>query len=1307
MIALQETNLVPLLEKAKELEKKYEWLQAEEVYQRASDIAVKHDDLENIAQLYDKRGFCFFKAAFQAETNNQFKEKVKVAIQTYQQAINFLENGTNKNTLVEINNLKAKIAYAKSWFEFEPPKKKIFIDEWWQLKSKILKQLEKKGDQLAIAKTCNDIIENSFDFYYYMGTNTNESNIIRQELISLGEKAIKILKKLDNSYELARAYCWTSWYYLFANQYSEKDENIQKGSYYSKIAVETSQKTDDVTLIGWCYHSRALALQLSENKIVSALELFKKQSSLARISKDKYLLGIAQFWRITMGLYLSFLDEDPEKNRKLYQENLQIVKEVIKNLRIINLRAWNPYNPASNSFIVMASIEVDNELKYSLLSEAVEYGKKAVKLTEEWSHSIIFPNLNVYSRALYNLSQVESDLNKKKRLLDEILDNSKRIIEYFKNFPNNYYFQAMTQKYLALAKADLARITNQKSKKIDYFKDAISSIQSCRYFIKKDLKIQELDWVLALYGKFYLSFGRIYFQTYLETKEKNLLAKALEFYDRVIVIFRKLELTSRIAESYWLKAKIHDQLSEHLEAASDYNFASEAYSRASEKFPKLKNFYVNHSRYMQAWNEIEKAKYNHSREKYLQARTHYENAGKFHEELDDWRYLSSNYFAWAKIEQSEELSRTEKPQEAIKNFQDAKGYFQKTEIKIKNKLEENPTSEGMDLMTRILNVSDLRQRYCQARILMEEAKLLDREGKFLDSSKKYGAASKKISAIVDKVDNNVEGKELEYLAILCRAWEKMANAEETASADLYLEAAQLFERAKDYCYTRKASLWALGNSNFCKGLAAENQFQTTLATSYHSKANKYVKYAADYYNQAGYQKASEYAKATQRLFDAYQYMNSAEDEADPEKKTKFYQLVEQLLHIAVDSFSKAEQPDKISKVQNILTTVKEEKALAISLNEVMKAPTIASSTTSFAAPTPTSEASVGLESFEHANVQANLVTKVKQVKVGESFCLLVEFVNAGREPALLLRVDDFVPSDFVVVKKPEIYRIEETTLNMKGKQLAPLKLVEVKLTLQPSKKGEYSFNPMVHYLDELGQNRSLQLKTIEITVEEILLEDRVTTGTEELDSLLLGGIPKEYAVVLSGPPCDEREIIVKNFLKAGVDEEVTFYISIEAAGLDALLENPNFFLFLCNPKPKTPVPDLPNVFKLQGKADITNLGIALTKAYRSIYNSITNKRICVEILSDVLVKHGTNTTREWVSSLITDLGAKGFTILAVMDPEMHPSDQSKAVLNLFDGEISITQSDDPLDCRKSILVKKLRNQDYIKNPICLMELKNQ
>jgi KaiC/GvpD/RAD55 family RecA-like ATPase len=384
-----------------------------------------------------------------------------------------------------------------------------------------------------------------------------------------------------------------------------------------------------------------------------------------------------------------------------------------------------------------------------------------------------------------------------------------------------------------------------------------------------------------------------------------------------------------------------------------------------------------------------------------------------------------------------------------------------------------------------------------------------------------------------------------------------------------------------------------------------------------------------------------------------------------------------------------------------LDNVKGEKTLAISLSQVMQAPTIASSTSSFTAPSPTREVSVGLESFDHANVQANIVAHGKQVKVGESFCLSIEFVNAGKEPALLTRVEEFIPSDFIVVKKPEIYRIEDTTLNMKGKQIAPLKLVEAKLVLQPSRKGTFQFKPKVHYLDETGQPKSLILKSIKIEVEEVILEDRVLTGTKELDSLLFGGIPKEYAIVLSGSPTDERQRIIKNFLKAGTkSDEIVFYVSTETEGLKKFSENPNFFMFLCNPKPKTPVPDLPNVFKLKSKTDLTNLLIFLSKAYRNI-DALKKKRICVEIVSDVLLDYGPKQTRKWISELITDLGSKGFTILAAINPFMHDSKDLHAIIDLFDGEINITEKEDPLQCMKSIRVKKLRNQDYIKNPICL------
>ena len=109
---------------------------------------------------------------------------------------------------------------------------------------------------------------------------------------------------------------------------------------------------------------------------------------------------------------------------------------------------------------------------------------------------------------------------------------------------------------------------------------------------------------------------------------------------------------------------------------------------------------------------------------------------------------------------------------------------------------------------------------------------------------------------------------------------------------------------------------------------------------------------------------------------------------------------------------------------------------------------------------------------------------------------------------------------------------------------------------------------------------------------------------------------------------------------------------------------------------------------------------SLVKPYRDIDQS-KKKRIYVETVSSVILDYEARVTCKWISELITDLGSKGFTMLAVIDPEMHLPDQSKVVINLFDGEISITQTKDPLECKTSICIEKLRNQDYIKKPICL------
>jgi KaiC/GvpD/RAD55 family RecA-like ATPase len=950
--------------------------------------------------------------------------------------------------------------------------------------------------------------------------------------------------------------------------------------------------------------------------------------------------------------------------------------------------------------ITMAVGETDAKNREAMLVKVIEMSRKCLKLSKEYRR-LQGGSYSLLGSGLFLLGLMKSEVEEKKVLFIEAkLSHEKYLAHSEEFFPHHDAVESLGYYLFTLRLQGLADIESNKTKKVELLKQALHSLQKSDELLVR-AQMPENVYTVQIRGKHSNKLGQILQQIYNITKETKRLSGAIEAYSDAALAYTKLELSAHAAVSYWQIAQLQSQGGKYQEASHNYESASQSYNLAGKKIPQLKEFYSNYSLYMQAWSEIEQARYCHSIEDYEEAQQHYKKAAKVHESTSSWNYLAPNYFAWSYMEKAESLSRNEETQQAEQLFQEALEQFRRAKESIKQKIDEITSADEKEMTQKLFEASDLRQKYCEARIVMEEAKLLDRKGKYLQSSRKYGEAAQKIDAIVEKMDVEAERKELKYVGILCQAWGNMANAEETTSSESYLEAADLFEQAKDYCYTRKASLWALGNSNFCRGLAAGAEYQTRLDIEKHNEAKGYIKNAAMNYLKAGYKNASEYAKATQRLFDAYAVINQAENELDQEKRAKHYQMAENLLQIAAGSFLKAKQPEKTAQVQEILSNVREEKALAVSLSQVMRAPAIASTTQSFAAPTPTSEASVGLESFEHANVQANLVAGLKEVKVGESFCLSVEFVNAGREPALLLRVDDFVPSDFVVVKKPEIYRIENTTLNMKGKQITPLKLVEAKLVLQPLKKGQYRLNPRVHYLDEHGQNKSLQLKTVEINVEEVILEDRVTTGTEELDSLLLGGIPNEYSVVLSGSPCDERDLLIKNFLNVGSKEEVTFYVATEITGLEALLENPKFHLFLCNPKPKTKIPDLPNVYKLQGKADITNLGIALTKAIRNIDQSLTRKRICVEILSDSLMTHGPKTTREWISGLITDLGGKGFTMLAVIDPTMHSSEQANAVINLFDGEISILQSDDPLDCKKSLLVKKLRNQDYIKNPICL------
>lgn len=226
---------------------------------------------------------------------------------------------------------------------------------------------------------------------------------------------------------------------------------------------------------------------------------------------------------------------------------------------------------------------------------------------------------------------------------------------------------------------------------------------------------------------------------------------------------------------------------------------------------------------------------------------------------------------------------------------------------------------------------------------------------------------------------------------------------------------------------------------------------------------------------------------------------------------------------------------------------------------------------------------------------------------------------------------------------------------------------------------------------------------VTVRIPEVVLPGRVTTGHKDLDSMLFGGIPENYAVILTSPSCDEKDLLIKRFLEAGTKKgQITFYITTEAGAVRALAEEfqTNFYVFICNPQAEKIIKSLPNISKLKGVENLTDISIVLTSAFRRL-DALPKgpRRACIEIVSDVLLQHHAVHTRRWLTGLIPELKSRGFTTLAVMNPQMHPPEEVQAILGLFEGEINIYEKETKKGLEKFLKIKKMYNQRYLESEL--------
>jgi KaiC/GvpD/RAD55 family RecA-like ATPase len=1307
-----EADLQETIQKAKEQEGKYEWLEAAKSYEKL--LCSEEKSPFTAAEIWEKAAFCYSLASRQTEDREQFSKLRQRAADAYRKASEFFEKEQSSEAEGKSAQCNALAEHVASWLAPNPSEKRKIFEKCCAFGQKSLEAYEEAGNELGYARMCNDILLCLFERLFF-ACDYNEMSIIAQEGTECANKAMSVLLKVGDKSELLRAYYTASlqsWYVANFVEEEEKPQKelVQRSINYSEKALDLSKEVSDPYSAAMSNWAAAFCALVFTEKAESALEYAKKMFDQGAVAKDNYLRGIASYLLAFITDWMMLREADPDKKKEGHKKTIQYSEEALRYLALLSQDYFiaETYLFYAESYSALASfLEAGSEEKRAMLKKAVEIGRKGLEhATASGSPEAAFSTLHALSKALHFYSNIATEKDEKAGLLKEALEKR---IEYARvvetAFRTNDWISGVGKNYEGLIKVDLAREETDRVQKSVLLKSAVSDMEDGVSHSRKWILSRPVPSQIAAVAEYEDTLGRTLNELYLLIEDKEILARAIEVVEDAAKQFRKVNLPSRVAESYWKMAGNQDRLGDHRKAAENFEHACAEYKAAAEKIPHFAGFYLDHALYMEAWSEIERARFAHEREKYGDAMKHYENVAGLLKPSKLWGYLSSNFLAWSILENAEDLSRNERSLESIEAFKQAAELFEMAKKAFEEEIGKIQNSDEKEKAIELGEACIIRKDYCLARVDVEEARKYDLEGNYVESAEKYGSAASSFEKILEKTAAEDYRKEIKPIAYLCRAWQKMKMADETISPELYHEASDLFLEAKEHGTRDRTTLLASGNGTFCKALEHGTRFEATHEKDDFTKAKQYLGNAANYYLKAGFDNASVWTSAAESLLDAYNYMIGAEIESNPERKMKAYLLAEKCLERSAKLHETAGYIGKRDEVLKILQKVKEKREFVSSLGELLTAPDDASSTSAISALISAVEEPVGLLKFERELVHVNLIASQKQVRVGEDWDLEIQLANLGKSAALLTKVEDIVPEGFNLVKEPKTFRAENGNLDMKGKRLDPLKTEEFRLVLRSFAKGVFRIRPRIDYLDEVGHEMFFEPEPLTINVSEVILPGRITTGCEDVDTMLLGGIPQGYAVILTSPSFDERDLLVRRFLETGARKgEVTFYVTIDAGNMKVLAEEckTNFYLFLCNPQVDEVLKSLPNTFRLEGVENLTDISIALTSAFRRMDAvSTIPRRACIEIISDVLLQHHAVSVRRWLAALIPEFRSRGFTALAVMNPQMHSPHEVQAILDIFDGEINIFERETKKGLQKFLKISKMHDQRYLDSELPL------
>lgn len=1090
-MAEKRIDVESLLSRTRDLEKEYEWLGAAKDYEEML-ISVPADGHAVLGEILERQAYALHRAALQADDYETFRDRTRRAMELYGKAKEDHTVSAVSVSLAKAVRCDAMIAYLGFWHSNEPPEKKMLLSEAWNLTKRALDAFEASGGGAEFGKTFNRLsMSAALAFNYEWDSGTRERMV--KDALAMAEKAANSLSSRVDADELARTYVVAAGFLsALANDFvgpSEYAKIDRKALEYLGKAGRLSEKTvvaeTPVNHLFPCPSSMPLEEYVT---------LQQRAVDFGKRTKDRLITGYAM-----VGLTRAIFDqaataEDSDTREALLQKVLEYTDEAGQEFRVIGFAnpkgsdIWTT-SPSAGYYMTLAYFESDREKKRVF----AEKGRGLCEAQLELAEATGIPGPVLHARAdmqlvLTELAKTEIDHEGKRTLLEQAVEHSRQSYEvarrlYLPNSAKDVWLQG----WIFDSESELAYVEEDIERKVRLYREIVLRKKTGADLLAESvLSLPLIDrntaWTIGVWR---YECGTCSLHLFKLTDEKDWQGRALEAFDGAAEWFKKVDMPARAAESHWESGKVLDILGEHEKSSEEFLLASGQFRKAEENITQLADFYRDHASYMEAWSEIEMARHYHIRQEPASSRDRYAKAAAIHESIKGWKHLSTNYSAWASIENAEDLSRKEGNEEAIQAFQQAAELFRESKGSLETHLSQTQDPEEKQMYARLVKTASMRGEYCRARVALEEARMLDKKGEERSSSDRYGRAVDIIQRIYESLESEQDRREMRLILTLAKAWQLMTQAEAEASPEFYQEAARLFEEAKSLSPDKKLKSLTMGHSRFCRALEAGARFTDSGDLAFHSIATDNLESAAKYYLKAGLDSASEYARASELLFDAYVQMAKATKEDDHNKKARLYAMAEKTLQASAASYEKAGQSGKKELVLRLLGKVRQDRELAFSLTQLFSAPDEASTTVAFSSPTSVHENAVGLERFEHADVQSSLIARPRDMHIGQDLSIVIELVNAGRGTAQLTKVEDLIPRGFDLVAEPEKYRVEDSYLNMKGRRLDALKTEEVKLVLRPTAQGEFKLKPRIMYLDESGKYKSCEPEPINITVREL------------------------------------------------------------------------------------------------------------------------------------------------------------------------------------------------------------------------------